>query len=138
MDCLEQLSRTVDERLHVYRWWEPDMALPALHWWLVPGETEYLDACTVHDHFHPTATIAVKPGRSAGADMKAAETFSDSLRAAFDPVLIAPRPWGIHSAARTGINVTTDKLGAGQVLGIEHSFECVLERSVSPIASPRG
>src|ERR1700755_3596626 len=80
MDRLEELAGAIHPSLTVYRWWRPDVPLPAVYHWLTPGdvETPELPLCRMRIRERITVTIAVDPMAVAGeGDMLELEAYHD-------------------------------------------------------------
>jgi hypothetical protein len=135
MDGLEAAYLDVQAaapELHVYRWWRPDVALPALYTWIAPGSTERPDTCTVRDLLRVTPSIAVDPTDTIANDAYTLEALIDAARDALDPHVYAARPFGQQRAKRLGISVASDRFGDAPVLVAELPIEVTLDRRVNP------
>lgn len=77
-DLLDQIAVALNGDPHVYRWWEPGMALPAAYMWIgTTSPTKAIDYCTVKDEVRLTLCVMLRPGKHEGDDMLAAETVLD-------------------------------------------------------------
>lgn len=133
MDALEQLATTIHESLNVYRWWRPDMALPALWHWMTPGDVEAVGApaCRVDDLLRITVTIGVDPQAVAGAgEMLELEEYVDLARDVYNAALYARNPLGQREAKRRGMQTVSDRLGDASILCLELPLEVKLHRPV--------
>lgn len=134
MDELEQLAATVHPSLHVYRWWRPDMALPAIWHWMTPGEVtaQGAPACRVDDLLRITVSIGVDPTAVAGAgDMLEVEEYADLARDAYNAALYARNPLDQRNARRRGMQTVADTLGDASILILELPLEVELHRPVT-------
>lgn len=136
LDALEELANGIEwpaENLepNVYRWWEPNMRLPALWHWLTPSSTSSPDTCTVQDAVRVTVSIGVRPSANTGEDAERLEEYADAYVPAIDSALAAARTFGgpqLRRASRTGLGpMVSEKLGDATILAIEIPLELVLE-----------
>lgn len=137
MDELTELEATVHPSLNVYRWWRPDITLPALYNWLTPGTTETppTSACRVRDVARIAVSIAIDPTIVAGeGDMLELEAYLDAAVAVLDPVLFGRNPLGVREAYRRGFQMVdgTELFGGVPVLILEIPLEVYLEHNIDP------
>lgn len=132
MDELVTLAGTIHPTLNVYRWWRPDMELPAVWHWLTPASTERRTDCDVRDVARVTVSIGVDPLVTVAEDMLEVEEYLDLARDVYDPVLYASRPFGQSNARRNGFQTVADELGKASILVLEIPVEVWLDRSVTP------
>lgn len=125
------------ETLNVYRWWRPDMTLPAVYNWLTPATTEPPDrpACRVVDLARITVCIAVDPTAVAGeGDMLEVEEYLLLATAAIDPLVYADEPFGQRiRARRQGFQTVNDELGGVPILVLELPLEVYVESDLDPV-----
>jgi hypothetical protein len=134
LDVLGELETTIHPSLHVYRWWRPDMALPALWNWLTPGDIERPDSCRVRDLLRVTVTIGVDPTAIAGeGDMLELEAYAELALEVLDPVVYGRAPFGQREARRRGFQTVADRLGDTPILALEIPLEVYLDRSIVPV-----
>lgn len=127
--AVEQLGGT----LHVYRWWRPDMQLPALWNWMTPGEVkaEGAPACKTVDTLRITISIAVDPTAVPGeGDMADLTVFYDLARPILDAELYSRHPLGQRMARRRGAQTVVDAIGAAQVIALEVPIEIDLHNTL--------
>lgn len=132
IDALAELERTIHPTLHVYRWWRPDMRLPAVWNWLTPGDVERPDNCRVRDVVRVTVSLGVHPHAIAGeGDMLELEAYADLAVPILDAELYgAARPLGQRIARRRGFQTVADKLGDAPILALEIPLEVQIDRTV--------
>jgi len=131
IDRLVELESTIHPTLHVYRWWRPDMALPAIWNWLTPGDVERPDNCRVRDLLRITVTIGVDPTAIAGeGDMLELEVYADLALPVFDAAIYGPDPLGQRQSRRRGFQTVTDRLGDAPILCLELPLEVNLDRTL--------
>lgn len=100
MDALVALEETAvgsaapTPILNVYRWWQPNMSLPAVWHWLSPGRTEHESLCTIEDLLNIDVVVGVDPRRHAGKDMVALEEALEAIREPLDSSLYSRSPLG--------------------------------------------
>lgn len=139
LDSLEALANAVQTppailELNVYRWWEPNMRMPAVWHWLTPSGTRYPDTCKVADDVRLTVSIGVRPTASTGEDAQRLEQYADAYVPALDTALNDPRTFGgpqLKRARRVGLGpMVSEKLGDSTVLAIEIPLELTLEHTL--------
>jgi hypothetical protein len=134
LDVLGEIEATIHPSLHVYRWWRPDMALPALWNWLTPGDVERPDDCRVRDLMRVTVSIGVDPTAVPGeGDMLELEAYAELALAAIDPVIYSRNPLGQREARRRGFQTVADRLGDASILALEIPLEVYLDRPITPV-----
>lgn len=135
MDELEALEATFHPSLNVYRWWRPDMALPAVWNWLTPGPVEAVGvpACKVRDLMRITVSIGVDPTAVAGeGDMLEIEAYADLAIPLLNTAVYERNPLGQREARRAGGQTVADTLGGVPILALELPIEVYLDRVVQP------
>lgn len=135
MDALVGVAVAYHSTLTVYRWWRPDMQLPAVWHWLTPGDVEAagVPTCKVIDTLRVTQTIAVDPTAIAGeGDMLELEAYADLALPLLDAAIYAPEPLGQRNARRRGFQTVADELGGASILCLELPLEVELHRPVNP------
>lgn len=133
MDELVALAATIHPAsLDVYRWWRPDMKLPAVWHWMTPGDVEAVGvpACRVDDLVRVTVTIGVNPRTHVAGDMLEIEAYADLARDVYNAALYARNPLGQRMAKRRGMQTVADKLGDASILCLELPLEVTLQRPV--------
>lgn len=120
--------------LHGYRWWRPDMTLPAIYNWLTPADTEADDVpvCRVVDWLRVTCSIAVHPQAIAGeGDLLEIEEYLDLALDVLDPVIYGDAPLGQRLARRRGFRtVLGPELGGIEPLTLELPLEIRIDRNI--------
>lgn len=127
----EQLQAAVPE-LHIYRWWRPDMALPAVYHWITPSSREDPDQCVERDVLRITTSIAVDPYSTVAEDMQAIERYVDVALDLYTAAFKQPRPLQQTRADRTGMQTVADTLGDASILVLELPLVVWLDRSTTP------
>jgi hypothetical protein len=120
--------------LHVYPLWQPDMALPAVWFWLAEGTVvrPRPDTCTVRQIDRLVVTVGVDPSALITLDARRLIDYVAALRPALDPAVYARRPWGCHEAAwASGSRFVSDQLGDAQILCAELPIEVTTDRTVN-------
>lgn len=119
-------------QLNVYRWWQPNIVLPAVWHWLSPGDTRTPDTCSVQDLVRIDVTIGVDPRVHAGHDMVALERAMETVRVALDAELYSRRPLGLQHARRLGMRTQIEDIAGLGVLSIVLPIEARLEHTHQP------
>lgn len=138
LDALEALAEGLDWPAadltpNVYRWWEPNMRMPAVWCWLRPSGTDRPDTCTVRDSLQIVVSIGVLPGADTGEDAQSLEAYADAYVPALDAALNTSGFGGLHLARRTGLGpMASEKLGDTTVLAMEIPLELVTTHTLSP------
>lgn len=135
IDRLVELEATVHPTLNVYRWWRPDMALPAVWNWLTPGDvrTDGVPVCRTVDTLRITASIGVDPTAVAGeGDLLELEAYVDLALVVLDRELYSRRPLGQRLARRRGFQTVADRLGDASILTLELPMEIELHHDLTP------
>lgn len=133
MRAIEAAMTRVHPTLHVYRYWRPDMTLPALWKWLTPSDAELVGApvCKTIDTLNITLTIGVQPQAVAGeGDALELEVYGDLLIDAINAELASRYPFGQREAKRRGVQTVSDRLGDASILCLELPLEVKLHRPV--------
>lgn len=120
--------------LNAYRWWRPDMSLPALWNWISPDtDTARPDNCNVEDTLRIAVTIGVDPQAVAGeGDLLELEEYGDLALPIIDGAVYGSRPLGQRMARRRGFRTVSDVLGDTVFLALEFPLEVELRRSTRP------
>ena len=121
-------------RLHVYKWWRPDMQLPALWNWMTPGDVDAtgVPACKTIDTLRITISIGIDPTAVPGeGDMLELSVYYDLARPILDAELYSRRPLGQRNARRKGAQTVADAIGTAQVLALELPIEIDLHNALS-------
>jgi hypothetical protein len=129
VDELVAVESTIHPTLHVYRWWRPDMALPAVWNWMTPGEVRRRTNCPPDDVIRLTMSLGVDPTAIAGeGDMLELEAYFDLAVPVLNQALYERRPFNgvAKNAARLGSQTVTDRLGDAVVLCLEVPLEITL------------
>lgn len=135
MDELVALEGTFHPTLNVYRWWRPDMALPAVWNWLTPGDVEPVGvpACKVRDLMRITVSIGVDPTAVMGeGDMLELEAYADLATPLLNAAIYERNPLGVREAHRRGGQTVADELAGVPILALELPIEVYLDRVVQP------
>lgn len=132
MSELVDLAATIHPTLNVYRWWRPDMRLPAVWHWLTPASTERRTDCDVRDVMRVTVSVGIDPRVTVAEDMLELEAYADLAVDVYNAALYQPRPFGQTNALRQGFQTVSDELGGAPVLALELPLEVWLDRSVPP------
>lgn len=134
MSRLWALEATVHPSLNVYRWWRPDMALPALYNWLTPGavRSDGVPTCKTVDTLRVTVIIAVDPTAVQGeGDMLDLSAYFDLIVPTLDGELYSRYPLGQRLARRLGAQTVADELGDAAVLTLELPIEVELHHDLT-------
>jgi hypothetical protein len=134
MTRLWALEATIHPSLHVYKWWRPDMQLPALFNWLTPGDVrgEGVPACKTVDTLRITVIIAVDPTAVMGeGDMLELAAYFDFTVGVLDRELYSRHPLGQRMARRRGAQTVADELGDVAVLTLEFPIEVELHHDLT-------
>lgn len=135
MTRLWALEQTVHPTLNVYRWWRPDMQLPALYNWLTPGDVraDGVPVCKTVDTLRLTVIIAVDPTAVPGeGDLLELSAYYDLIRPLLDAELYSRHPLGQRLARRRGAQTVADDLGGAAILTLELPIEVELHNPVQP------
>jgi hypothetical protein len=135
IDALSALLAGVHPSLNVYRWWRPDMALPAVWLWMTPGDvrTDGVPVCRTVDVLRITVSVGVDPTAVAGeGDMLEIEAYVDLVLQVLDPELYGRHPLGQRLARRRGFQTVADRLGDASILALELPIEVELHHDVQP------
>lgn len=130
MDRLEELGGTVHPTLNVYRWWRPDMALPALFHWMTPGDVERPDVpvCRLRVLERITVSIAINPSAVAGeGDMLDLEVYHDLAMPIYGAELYGRNPLGQREARMRGPLTIADDLAGASILTLEIPLEVYVD-----------
>lgn len=134
IDQLCELEATIHPTLNVYRWWQPDMALPALWNWMTPGDVEGPrgvsggEPCDVRGWSRIVVTIAVDPTAvMGGGDMLEVEAYFDFALPKLAAVTYGRNPFGQRLARMAGWQTVADRLGEVSTLNLEIPLEIALD-----------
>lgn len=133
MDELELLAQAIHPSLNVYRYWRPDMALPAVWHWLTPGDVEPPAVsgegiCRLRVLERITVSIAVDPTAVAGmGDALELEVYHDLALPLYAQAIYARNPLGQREARIRGAQTVSDRLGDASVLTLELPLEVYLD-----------
>lgn len=121
--------------LNVYKWWRPDMLLPALWNWMTPGDvrTDGVPACRTVDVLRLTISIGVDPTAVVGeGEMLELAAYYDLARPILDSELYSRYPLGQRLARRRGAQTAVDALGGTPIITLEIPIEVELHNAVTP------
>lgn len=111
---LGKIAVAINPAPHLYRWWEPGMALPATYMWIgTTSPTQAIDFCTVKDEVRLTLCVMLRPAKHEGEDMLAAETVLDAALPIVDRELrdLSSARQIKSRANREGFRLTLDSPG---------------------------
>lgn len=134
MTRLWALEQDLHPTLNVYKWWRPDMQLPALYNWLTPGEvrSDGVPVCKTVDTLRITIIVAVDPTAVPGeGDMLELAAYFDVVVKAIDVELYSRHPLGQRLARRRGAQTVADELGGAPILTLEFPVEVELHHDLA-------
>jgi len=128
---LEQQIAAEIPALNAYRWWEPQMAFPAVFNRLAPGSSTWPDPCTHRETVQLLVTISVQPTQHAGGDMAVIEEYIDTALNILDPALNGTGAMGTRHAVRDGIRPVNEPFGDAHIRGIAFPIAVQFDRHIS-------
>lgn len=133
--AIQAAAQELGGTLHIYRWWRPDMELPALWNWLTPGDVKaegLVPSCRTVDVLRITVSIGVNPTAVPGeGDMADLAVYFDLARPILDAELYSRHPLGQRLARRRGAQTVVDQVGAAQIIALELPIEVDLHNSLT-------
>jgi hypothetical protein len=130
---------TIGEVLNVYRWWRPDMLLPAVWLWMTPGDVEgpagagEAGLCRVRGWARVTMSIGVDPTATPGAgEMLELEEYADLALPLVYAAVYSRNPLGQREARARGFQTVADELGGASILTLELPVEVALDVNAVP------
>jgi hypothetical protein len=129
IDRLEELERSIHPTLNTYRWWRPDMALPAVWNWLTPSDlrTDGVPVCRTVDTLRVNVIVGVDPTAVPGeGDLLELEEYVDLAVPILGRELYSRFPFGQRMGRRRGAQTVADVLGGAPILTVEMPIEVEL------------